>query len=81
MHFQRVPKFDAKLVRCTMGHIHDLIVVTRGQIYVNQLADDIAAMLYVHPASMGFKRYRDDAIIEYPMGVEYVPDLYRRLLL
>jgi dTDP-4-dehydrorhamnose 3,5-epimerase len=83
MHFQRAPKADAKLVRCTTGCIHDVIVdlrehsVTRGQIYVNQLAADSGTMLYVPPGfAHGFQTLSDDTIVEYLMGVEYVPDLY-----
>src|SRR3989337_4252475 len=47
MHFQRAPKADAKIVRCTHGRIHDIIVdlreqsPTRGQVNVNELAGDI----------------------------------------
>ena len=29
MHFQRAPKADAKIVRCTRGRIHDVIVDLR----------------------------------------------------
>jgi dTDP-4-dehydrorhamnose 3,5-epimerase len=83
MHFQRAPKADAKLVRCTTGRIHDVIVdlreesVTRGEIYVNQLAADIATMLYIPPGfAHGFQTLSDNTTVEYLMGVEYVPDLY-----
>jgi len=83
MHFQRAPKADAKIVRCTSGSIHDVIVdlrnesPTHGQIFENVLAGDIATMLYV-PAGFahGFQTLSDDTIVEYLMGVEYVPDLY-----
>src|SRR6267154_453006 len=83
MHFQRAPKADAKIVRCTSGSIHDVIVdlrnesPTHGQIYVNVLAGDIATMLYV-PAGFahGFQTLSDDTIVEYLMGVEYVSNLY-----
>jgi dTDP-4-dehydrorhamnose 3,5-epimerase len=83
MHFQRAPKVDAKIVRCTSGSIHDVIVdlrnesPTRGQIFENVLAGDIATMLYV-PAGFahGFQTLSDDTIVEYLMGIEYVSDLY-----
>jgi dTDP-4-dehydrorhamnose 3,5-epimerase len=83
MHFQRAPKADAKIVRCTLGRIHDIIVdlreqsSTRGQIYVNELAADIRTMLYV-PAGFahGFQTRSDHAVVEYLMGVEYVSELY-----
>lgn len=83
MHFQRVPKSDAKIVRCTHGHIHDVIVdlrehsATRGQIYVNELTADVRTMLYV-PAGFahGFQTRSEHAVVEYLMGVEHVPELY-----
>jgi dTDP-4-dehydrorhamnose 3,5-epimerase len=82
MHFQRAPKADAKIVRCTVGQIDDVIVdlreesPTRGQIYVNKLTADVGAMLYV-PAGFahGFQTRSDGAVVEYLMGVEYVPEL------
>jgi len=81
MHFQRAPKADAKIVRCTLGEIHDVIVdlreqsPTRGQIYVNKLAADVSTMLYI-PAGFahGFQTRSDDAVVEYLMGVEYIPE-------
>ena len=51
--------------------------MTRGQIYVDQLAADIATMLDVPPGlAHGFQTLSDDTIVEYQMGVENVPDLY-----
>jgi dTDP-4-dehydrorhamnose 3,5-epimerase len=83
MHFQRAPKADAKIVRCTLGQIHDVIVdlreesPTRGQIYVTKLAADVSTMLYI-PAGFahGFQTRSDDAVVEYLMGVEYTAELY-----
>jgi len=83
MHFQRAPKADAKIVRCTLGEIHDVIVdlreesPTRGQIYANKLAADVSTMLYI-PAGFahGFQTRSEDAVVEYLMGVEYIPELY-----
>jgi dTDP-4-dehydrorhamnose 3,5-epimerase len=83
MHFQRAPKADAKIVRCTQGRIHDVVVDLRqesptcGQIYVNELAADIRTMLYV-PAGFahGFQTRSGDVMVEYLMGVEYVAELY-----
>jgi dTDP-4-dehydrorhamnose 3,5-epimerase len=83
MHFQREPKADAKIVRCTLGRIHDIIVdlrehsATRGHVFVNELAADISTMLYV-PAGFahGFQTRSDEAIVEYLMGAEYVSHLY-----
>ena len=82
MHFQRSPKADAKIVRCTTGKIYDVLVdvrptsPTRGQVFVNELAPSSATMLYI-PAGFahGFQTLADDSVVEYLMGVEYVADL------
>jgi dTDP-4-dehydrorhamnose 3,5-epimerase len=82
MHFQRAPKTDPKIVRCTSGRIYDVIVdlraasSTRGQIYVNELTPASGTMLYV-PAGFahGFQTLSDDTVVEYLMGTEYVADL------
>jgi dTDP-4-dehydrorhamnose 3,5-epimerase len=82
MHFQRAPKADPKIVRCTSGRIYDVIVdlrttsSTRGQVYVNELTPASAKMLYI-PAGFahGFQTLADDTVVEYLMGTEYVADL------
>jgi dTDP-4-dehydrorhamnose 3,5-epimerase len=82
MHFQRAPKADAKIVRCTSGCIYDVIVdmransSTRGGIYINRLGFDSATMVYV-PAGFahGFQTLSDNVVVEYLMGTEYVSDL------
>jgi dTDP-4-dehydrorhamnose 3,5-epimerase len=83
MHFQRAPKADAKIVRVTHGAIHDVIVdlrehaPTRGQSFTSHLSADIPTMLYI-PAGFahGFQTLTPDCLVEYMMGVEYVPELY-----
>ncbi len=82
MHFQRAPKADAKLVRCTAGRIHDVIVdirpksPTRGEIFAVELGPSTARMLYV-PAGFahGFQTLTDDVTVEYLMGIEYCEEL------
>jgi dTDP-4-dehydrorhamnose 3,5-epimerase len=82
MHFQRAPKPDAKIVRCTSGRIHDVIVDIRansptcGEVFANVLAADSATMLYI-PAGFahGFQTLSDDVVVEYLMGTEYVDHL------
>ncbi len=82
MHFQAAPKADAKIVRCTSGRIHDVIVdmrptsPTRGQVFANVLAPSPATMVYI-PAGFahGFQTLADDSVVEYLMGIEYVADL------
>jgi dTDP-4-dehydrorhamnose 3,5-epimerase len=82
MHFQRAPKADAKIVRCTSGRIYDVIVdmrptsPTRGHIFVNELTPSRPTMVYI-PAGFahGFQTLADDSVVEYLMGIEYVADL------
>jgi len=82
MHFQAAPKADAKIVRCTAGRIHDVIVdmrpasPTRGQVFANELAPSPATMVYI-PAGFahGFQTLADDSVVEYLMGIEYVAEL------
>jgi dTDP-4-dehydrorhamnose 3,5-epimerase len=82
MHFQRSPKADAKIVRCTVGLIYDVIVdirpnsPTRGQVFINELAPSTAKMLYI-PAGFahGFQALAENTVVEYLMGIEYVEEL------
>jgi dTDP-4-dehydrorhamnose 3,5-epimerase len=82
MHFQRAPKPDAKIVRCTSGHIYDVIVdlrpasPTRGQAFPVELAPSLNRMVYI-PAGFahGFQTLADDSVVEYLMGTQYVADL------
>lgn len=82
MHFQRAPKIDAKIVRCTSGHIYDVIVdlrvasPTRGQVYTNELSPDSGTMLYVPGGfAHGFQTLSDNVVVEYLMGTDYVAEL------
>lgn len=82
MHFQRMPRSDAKIVRCTAGRIHDVIVdirpdsPTRGEFFNNELDPSTATMLYI-PAGFahGFQALSDNVRVEYLMGIEYVEKL------
>lgn len=83
MHFQRPPHADAKIVRCTAGRIHDVIVDLRvdspalGQAYATELTAIDCVMLFV-PAGFahGFQTLTDDVDVEYLMGERYLPDFY-----
>lgn len=83
MHFQRMPKPDAKIVRCTRGRIHDVMVDLRGlvpnrsDVVEIELGEDEPTMLYV-PAGFahGFQSLTDVATVEYLMGEVYEPSLY-----
>ena len=82
MHFQRSPKADAKIVRCTAGRIYDVIVdirpnsPTRGEVFAYELGPSTARMLYI-PAGFahGFQTLTDDVTVEYLMGIEYAEEL------
>ncbi|CCD84529.1 dTDP-4-dehydrorhamnose 3,5-epimerase [Bradyrhizobium sp. ORS 285] len=82
MHFQRAPKPDAKIVRCTAGLIHDVIVdirpdsPTRGEVYACELGPSTARMLYI-PAGFahGFQTLTDNVTVEYLMGIDYAEEL------
>lgn len=83
MHFQRSPHSDAKVVRCSRGRIHDVIVdlrvesPTRGRAYALQLAAETGAMLYIPGGfAHGFQTLTDDCLVEYLIGEAYVADLY-----
>jgi dTDP-4-dehydrorhamnose 3,5-epimerase len=83
MHFQRAPKADAKIVRVTHGAIHDVIVdlredsPTRGQQFATRLSAETPTMLYIPSGfAHGFQTQTPDCLVEYMMGVEYVPELY-----
>lgn len=83
MHFQRAPRPDAKVVRCSRGRIHDVIAdlrpdsPTRGRTYALDLAADTGVMLYIPGGfAHGFQTLTDDTCVEYLMGEAYVADLY-----
>lgn len=83
MHFQRAPRQDAKIVRCSRGAIHDVIVDLRpgsptcGQWFANELSADNAVILYVPEGfAHGFQTLEDDTIVEYLMGAAYDGTLY-----
>jgi dTDP-4-dehydrorhamnose 3,5-epimerase len=83
MHFQRSPHPDAKLVRCSRGRIHDIIVdlrqdsKTQGRVYHTELEADSGKMIYIPPGfAHGFQTLSDNVSMEYLMGTAYVPDLY-----
>lgn len=83
MHFQRAPKPDAKVVRCSRGRIHDVIVdirpesPTRGGVYALELVATSGAMLYIPGGfAHGFQTLVDDTLVEYLIGEAYAADLY-----
>lgn len=80
MHFQLPPHEEVKLVRCTAGAIHDVIVdlrpgsPTRGQWLAVELSARNRHMLYVPEGfAHGFKTLEDATEVFYQMGSAYVP--------
>ncbi|MBN1460307.1 MAG: dTDP-4-dehydrorhamnose 3,5-epimerase [Armatimonadetes bacterium] len=81
MHYQAKPYEEAKLVRCTRGAVHDVIVDIRpesptfAQHLGIVLASDSHRMLYVPEGfAHGFLTLSDDAEVFYQMSEFYAPD-------
>jgi dTDP-4-dehydrorhamnose 3,5-epimerase len=84
MHYQAHPNGEAKIVRCTMGAIHDVIVDLRpgSKTYMKWIAQELTAdnrnMLYVpEEVAHGFQTLVDNTEVFYQMSVYYVPDAAR----
>jgi len=82
MHFQRAPHEEAKLVRCTMGAIWDVIVdlragsPTRGRWFGVELSAQSRRALYVPDGfAHGFQTLTDDAEVFYQVSGYYTPAL------
>jgi dTDP-4-dehydrorhamnose 3,5-epimerase len=84
MHFQADPHGEPKLVRCTRGAVHDVIVDVRRESPTHRrwfgidLTEENGTALYV-PAGMahGFQTLADASEVLYMMGHEYVADAAR----
>lgn len=81
MHFQRAPRAQAKLVRCTRGAAYDVIIDLRaessafGQWVAVELTADNCRMLYVPEGfAHGFQTLADDTEIFYQMSDVYAPE-------
>jgi dTDP-4-dehydrorhamnose 3,5-epimerase len=81
MHYQAAPYQEAKLIRCTRGAIHDVIIDLRPsspafkQHVGLRLDAEGRRMLYV-PEGMahGFQTLDDDTEVFYQMSTYYAPD-------
>lgn len=84
MHYQADPHGEAKLVRCTRGAIHDVIVdvrpgsATRGRWYGIDLDADNRRGLFI-PAGFahGFQTLADDTEVFYQISTDYVAEAAR----
>lgn len=81
MHYQSAPHQEAKLVRCTMGAIHDVIIDLRetSPTYKQSVAVALTAenrkMLYVpEGCAHGFQTLAADTEVFYQISEFYSPD-------
>lgn len=81
MHYQRDPHPETKLVRCTRGHVYDVIVDLRPDSpaylkwFATELSDDNLRMLYVPPlVAHGFQTLTADCELSYQISGEYQPE-------
>lgn len=87
MHYQVAPATETKLVRCTRGAIHDVIVDMRPEspTYLHHVGVDLAAgdrtSLYVpEMLAHGYQSLVDETEVSYQMGEPYAPGHGRGLL-
>ncbi len=84
MHFQVAPHEEAKLVRCTMGAIYDVIIDLRptSPTYAKHVAVVLSAqnrrMLFIPEGfAHGFQTLEDHTEVFYQMSEMYVPECAR----
>lgn len=81
MHYQHAPHGQAKLIRCTMGAIYDVIIDLRtsSETFKQWIAVELTAsnrlMLYVpKDFGHGFQTLRDNSEVFYQMSSQYAPE-------
>lgn len=81
LHYQREPHTEAKLVRCTMGRIHDVVLDLRRDTptFKRHVAVELTAtnrtMIYIPPGlAHGFQTLEDDTEVCYDISAFYAPD-------
>ena len=86
MHYQADPHGEQKIIRCTRGAIHDVIVDVRPQSptyrrwFGAELTPDNGRMLYAPEGfAHGFQTLEDASEVSYLMSRTYVPDAARGL--
>jgi dTDP-4-dehydrorhamnose 3,5-epimerase len=84
MHYNAAPHREAKLVRCTAGAIHDVVVDLRagspsgGRWFGVDLTAESGRALFVPEGfAHGFVTLRDASDVHYHMGKSYVPEAAR----
>jgi dTDP-4-dehydrorhamnose 3,5-epimerase len=80
MHYQRPPYAEAKLIRCTMGRIHDVVLDLRRDTptFKRHIVIELSAMnrnmVYIpHGLAHGFQTLEDDTEVLYQMSEFYAP--------
>ena len=84
LHFQEAPATETKLIRCTRGSVHDVIVDLRadsptyGKHFAVALSADNPTSLYVPKGcAHGFQTLADDTDLEYQLSERYAPGAAR----
>jgi dTDP-4-dehydrorhamnose 3,5-epimerase len=84
MHFQAIPHEETKLVRVTMGSVHDIIVDLRptSKTYLKHIGIELNAenrtMIYIPKGfAHGFITLRDNTEIVYQMSEFFTPEAGR----
>ena len=84
MHYQVAPFAEAKLVRCTMGAIHDVIIDLRPDsptikqwISVELTAENHKALYIPEDFAHGFQTLTDNTEVFYQMSEFYHPECVR----
>jgi dTDP-4-dehydrorhamnose 3,5-epimerase len=82
MHYQRAPKAEAKLVRCTRGALYDVVLdlragsPTRGRWAAAELSAENRRSVYVPPGcAHGFLTLADDTEAHYLVSAPYAGEL------
>lgn len=81
LHYQRAPYEEAKLVRCTMGAIYDVVVDLRPEspsfkkhMTVELTAENRKTIYIPKGCAHGFQTLQDDTEVLYHMSELYAPD-------
>jgi dTDP-4-dehydrorhamnose 3,5-epimerase len=84
MHYQVSPYAEAKLVRCTMGAIYDVIIDLRtdSKTFMRWISVELTAenrkMIYIPEGfAHGFQTLADNTEVYYQMSAVYVPAFAR----
>lgn len=84
LHYQAAPHAEAKLIRCTRGAVHDVLVDLRPTsptylrwTVVELSADNRRAVFIPEEFAHGYQTLTDDAELHYLMSEAYYPDFAR----